>query len=99
MINQVIFDDEDIKLLNKTLPDSPCKNCSSDSYSCCGCSKQDEYHRIKKEYQNKQIYNIATLIQHLRKIQTEKHKLEIEYNLMYKNLKEIMGKDLNKIKL
>ena len=99
MINQIIFEDEDIELLNKALPDFPCKNCSYDSYSCCGCYKEKEYYKIIKKYQDKGIYDIAILIQHLRKIQIEKNKLEIEYNLAYKNLKKAMKKDLYKIKL
>ena len=96
MINQIVFEDEDIELLNKALPDFPCSKCS-EYESCLGCSKTKEYYNKIKEYKDRKIFNIANSLQHLRNLKLKKEEIEKEYNENYKILEEAIGKEIHKI--
>ena len=54
------FDEDDIKLLKKELPDNPCAvKCNGGFIGCCGCLDVHKYEDTVKIYKDKGIFDIA----------------------------------------
>jgi hypothetical protein len=55
------FEDGDIELLRKVLPDNPCEHpvCKSQAAFCCGCLNYKKYQENIAEYRKRGILDIA----------------------------------------
>jgi hypothetical protein len=54
-----VFTEEDIVLLHKRLPNSPCGKCSLKNGGCCGCEEGRIEQAQIKPYKDNGIYDIA----------------------------------------
>lgn len=56
----IIFTEEDFKLLSNVLPNDPCKKCDARIRGyCCGCQQGTDYNKVVKPYKENNIYEIA----------------------------------------
>lgn len=59
----IIFTDDDFKLLSRVLPNNPCTKCDARIRGyCCGCQQGADYDKIVKPYKDNNIYEIALSI-------------------------------------
>ena len=83
------FSDNDVKLLQKILPDNPCNGCS-DKHCCCGCPSQSKYIATITQYKDAGLYNIACDIK-------EYHRINLKIECYQKEISELKSK-LNYLK-
>ena len=93
-----IFTEEDINILSKPLPLSPCMNCYMHiGGGCCGCSTYAEYEKELKPFKDNNLLVIAAGIQKYYSIQSEIENLNNELsNVLSKLPDEIVDKVINK---
>lgn len=74
------FDKEDVELIKRYLPDSPCKSCDA-GIGCCGCPEQRDYEATYvKPLKDAGVYEYA--VQYNRYLDSfRKHKWEIQAEL------------------
>lgn len=87
-----IFDENDIELLRKELPKSPCSQniyCLEKKNSCCGCDKYFEYSKIIQKYKEAGILELSEKLQKVRNIKTKIGLLESQIEEYQKELKDI----------
>ena len=92
-----IFTEEDINILSKPLPLSPCMKCYMYKDGCCGCSAYDEYQKELKPFKDNRLLVIAAGIHKYYSIQSEIENLNDELsNVLSKIPDEIVDKVINK---
>ena len=71
------FDEDDIELLKKELPDNPCAvKCNGGFIGCCGCPDVYKYEDAVKIYKDKGIFDIALEIKSVKDNQEKIKELE-----------------------
>lgn len=59
----IIFTDDDFKLLSRVLPNNPCTKCDARIRGyCCGCQQGTDYNKVVKPYKDNNVYEIALQI-------------------------------------
>ena len=93
-----IFTEEDINILSKPLPISPCMGCyMNKNGACCGCSAFDEYEKELQPFKDNNLLVIASGIQKYYSIKSEIDNLNDELsNVLSKLPDEIVDKVINK---
>lgn len=85
------FDEKDIKLLNKKLPDNPCTSCPNSKYgNCCGCDNYMKYVNTIKPYEEAEILEFAIKLKEI----DNKKKIIIEKEKEIKDLESEIPQEL-----
>lgn len=60
---EYIFTPDDMEMLSRVIPVSPCIKCSEHgTYGCCGCCDKDDYDTFIQPYKDADIYEFAVTI-------------------------------------
>lgn len=94
----IFLNDKDIELLKKPFPISPCVRCSEEMFACCGCPERSKYDKEIRSYEDRDIFNIAILLQDLRELNRKKDSIKKEYDEVYNQLKNMVGDQIENIK-
>lgn len=63
---EIVFSEEDKKLLSQPLPQNPCDYCLTKRWSCCGCDKQRSYDEKIKPYKDSGIFEYKMIIDEIK---------------------------------
>lgn len=90
----VTLTEEDIELLKKPLPKSPCLKCMDRGLGgCCGCDKETEYRNYIEIYEENNILEIARDITRIMELQKQISDIFIEIDSLTKKVSQTIDFD------